>query len=98
MLLEREAEMRWRERHAIDLPCVLSIQSGWRTPRYVSVRGIQRASRMELTVCTPAAAPPGRLRLLRQEKPGEGAARMLQGSLEAMAAELADILRQRRGA
>ena len=38
------------EVYELDLPCVLSIQTGINEPRYVSVRGVMKASRLDIPV------------------------------------------------
>ena len=41
-----------QEVHEIDLPCVLSIQTGINEPRYVSMRGIRKVASAEIPVYT----------------------------------------------
>ena len=47
LILRRELEGGIQERISIELPCVLSIQSGINEPRYVSIMGIRKASKVE---------------------------------------------------
>ena len=44
----REIEGGNREMNEIDLPCVLSIQTGINEPRYVGMRGIRQAAALEV--------------------------------------------------
>ncbi len=44
----REIEGGNREMNEIDLPCVLSIQTGINEPRYVGMRGIRQAASLEV--------------------------------------------------
>jgi len=41
-----------QEMYEIDLPCVLSIQTGINEPRYVSIRGIRKVASLEIPVHT----------------------------------------------
>ncbi|MBP8625606.1 MAG: electron transfer flavoprotein subunit beta/FixA family protein [Syntrophorhabdaceae bacterium] len=47
IILRRELEGGIQERIGIRTPCVLSIQSGINEPRYVSIMGIRKASKVE---------------------------------------------------
>jgi len=47
VILRRELEGGIQERISIKTPCVLSIQSGINEPRYVSIMGIRKASKVE---------------------------------------------------
>jgi electron transfer flavoprotein beta subunit len=44
----REIEGGDKEMHEIDLPCVLSIQTGINEPRYVGMRGIRQVASLEI--------------------------------------------------
>ena len=44
----REIEGGNQEMNEIDLPCVLSIQTGINEPRYVTIRGIRKVSSVEI--------------------------------------------------
>jgi electron transfer flavoprotein beta subunit len=44
----REVEGGSKEIHAIDLPCVLSIQTGINEPRYVGMRGIRQVASLPI--------------------------------------------------
>ena len=46
----REIEGGNLEMNEIDLPCVLSIQTGINEPRYVGIRGIRKAASLEIPV------------------------------------------------
>ena len=48
--IRREIAGGNQEIYEIDLPCVLSIQTGINDPRYVSIRGVKRASSLEIPV------------------------------------------------
>ena len=47
----REIEGGNREMNEIDLPCVLSIQTGINEPRYVGMRGIRQVASVEIPTC-----------------------------------------------
>ena len=46
--MSREIEGGNREMNEIDLPCVLSIQTGINEPRYVGIRGIRQVASVEI--------------------------------------------------
>src|SRR5208283_1118705 len=46
--VSREIEGGNREMNEIDLPCVLSIQTGINEPRYVGIRGIRQVASVEI--------------------------------------------------
>ena len=100
--ISREVEGGAHEISEIDLPCVLSIQTGINEPRYVGMRGIRQVASI------PIASFDGEALGLSAEKTGAavakvkrvdyfvpvaaGGARMLSGNTEQMAEELVDIL------
>jgi electron transfer flavoprotein beta subunit len=93
----REIESRRHERYRIALPCVLSVQTGINQPRYLSVRGIQRAVGLPVESFEPPAREASGVSLVRTIPPAKGNARMLDGDAGAMAGELAAYLRARAG-
>jgi electron transfer flavoprotein beta subunit len=50
LIVRRELEGGLQERISLSLPCVLSIQSGINEPRYVSIMGVRKASKVERKV------------------------------------------------
>jgi len=48
LLVSREVEGGNKEVNEIDLPCVLSIQTGINEPRYVGMRGIRQVASLEI--------------------------------------------------
>ena len=46
--MSREIEGGNKEMNEIDLPCVLSIQTGINEPRYVGMRGIRQVASVEI--------------------------------------------------
>ncbi len=88
----------------VPLPALLSIQTGINEPRYVSIMGIRRASRIEITVLpasglglTAADLEPA---LITEEiyvpPEAEGAA-MLQGDATTVAAEILRLIGEKVG-
>src|SRR5271169_6602872 len=69
----REIEGGNKEMNEIDLPCVLSIQTGINEPRYVGMRGIRQAASLE--VPTYSAADLG----VDKASVGEAAAKVKRG-------------------
>ena len=98
----REIEGGNQEISEIELPCVLSIQTGINEPRYVSIRGIRKVASVEIPTLSAAdigLSDPGvRLEKLEYFQPelGEGA-EMLKGSTEEMAEKLAELLKAKGG-
>lgn len=95
------------EINEIDLPCVLSIETGINEPRYVTIRGIRKAESIEMPVYSTnevdvAADSVGRAgaKVMRTDyfvpELGEGA-EILQGDTEEIAHKLVSILRAKGG-
>ena len=93
----REIESRRHERYRMLLPCVLSVQTGINQPRYVSVRGIQRAAGLPVETFEPPPMEDVGVAFVRTIPPAKGNVRMLGGDATAMAGELAAYLRSRKG-
>lgn len=96
-----------QEMNEIDLPCVLSIQTGINEPRYVGIRGIRKVASVEIPVKGAAdlgvaadavgqgGAKANRLDYFVPEL-GEGA-EMLEGSTEEIIEKLVEILKAKGG-
>ncbi len=105
--ISREIEGGNREMSDIDLPCVLSIQTGINEPRYVGMRGIRQVA--SATIPTLDAASLGvdvaavggtgaRVKRLDYFVPAMGAgAEMLQGSTDDIIDRLIDMLKAKGG-
>ncbi len=105
--ISREIEGGNREMSEIDLPCVLSIQTGINEPRYVGMRGIRQvasvtiptltASGLGVDVATVGAAG-AKVKRLDYFIPVAGAgAEMLQGSRDEIVDRLVDLLKAKGG-
>ncbi len=103
----REIEGGNQEMNEIDMPCVLSIQTGINEPRYVGIRGIRKVASVEipvqgasdLGVATDAVGASGaKVKLVDYFVPelGEGA-EMLEGSTEEIIAKLIEYLKAKGG-
>ena len=103
----REIEGGNQEISEIDLPCVLSIQTGINEPRYVGIRGIRKVASVEipvwgagdlgLTADSVGAAGAGLKRLdYFLPELGEGA-EILEGSMEEVAEKLIELLKAKGG-
>ncbi|MFB6079833.1 MAG: electron transfer flavoprotein subunit beta/FixA family protein [Haloferacaceae archaeon] len=86
----------------VDLPAVLTVQTGINEPRYASLRGIRAAQSKELAVHDladlglDAAAAESAVRLTGMSEPeSESDARILEGSADETAAQLAAVLREK---
>ncbi len=105
--ISREIEGGSREMNEIDLPCVLSIQTGINEPRYVGVRGIRQVASIpiptlgasELGVDT-AVVGEGAAKVKRVDyfvPPAGKGAEMLQGSPEQIIDTLIELLKTKGG-
>jgi len=89
--LEREVEL--------DLPALVTVQTGINEPRYVSVRGIRKVAEVEIPVRSAAElglAAERRVTLEEQSLPPAGAgAELLEGDTQEVALKLVEKLRER---
>lgn len=103
----REIEGGNQEMNEIQLPCVLSIQTGINEPRYVGIRGIRKVASVDipelgladLGLSEDAVGEAGaKVRRVDYFVPetGEGA-EMLEGDPEEVAAKLIELLKARGG-
>ncbi len=103
----REIEGGNQEMNEIDLPCVLSIQTGINEPRYVGIRGIRKVASLDIPVhgagdlsidaasVGEAAAKVKRLDYFVPDM-GEGA-EILEGSTEEIIEKLIEMLKAKGG-
>ncbi|MGM0539578.1 MAG: electron transfer flavoprotein subunit beta/FixA family protein [Thermodesulfobacteriota bacterium] len=103
----REIEGGNQEMNEIELPCVLSIQTGINEPRYVGIRGIRKVASVEIPEYSASdlglsgddvgdsAAKVKRVDYFMPEM-GEGA-EILEGDTEEVAAKLAEMLKAKGG-
>jgi electron transfer flavoprotein beta subunit len=103
----REIEGGAREVSEIDLPCVLSIQTGINEPRYVGMKGIRAVQSVPIPThgsaelgLSPGEAGAAAAKVKRMDyfvpALGKGA-RMLEGSREAKAAEVFELIAAKGG-
>jgi electron transfer flavoprotein beta subunit len=79
----------------VDLPAVLTIQTGINEPRYANLRAIKQAEQVEITVRTAADAPEAsRVRRMFVPERGEGA-EMLGADAGEVARRIAEIVKER---
>lgn len=107
MKVGREIEGGNQEMSEIDLPCVLSIQTGINEPRYVGIRGIRKVASLDIPVhgasdigissdsVGESGAKVKRLDYFMPEL-GEGA-EILEGSMEEIAEKLVELLKAKGG-
>jgi len=103
----REIEGGNQEMHAIDMPCVLSIQTGINEPRYVGIRGIRKVASVEIPSLSAAdlGIDPGsvgtsaaKVKRLDYFVPDMGdGAEMLEGSTEEIVDKLIELLKAKGG-
>jgi electron transfer flavoprotein beta subunit len=103
----REIEGGNSEMNEIDLPCVLSIQTGINEPRYVGIRGIRKVASVEIPAMGASdldvssdsvgasAAKAKKLDYFMPEL-GEGA-EMLEGDTEEIISKLIEMLKAKGG-
>ena len=103
----REIEGGNIEYNEIELPCVLSIQTGINEPRYVGIRGIRKVASVDIPVHSSAdlgfsadqvGSAGAAVKQLDYFVPelGEGA-EILEGSTDEIAAKLIDMLKAKGG-
>ena len=103
----REIEGGNQEMNAIDMPCVLSIQTGINEPRYVGIRGIRKVASVDIPQLAAAdlgvdvntvGAAGAKVKRADYFVPelGEGA-EMLEGSTEEIIAKLIEHLKAKGG-
>jgi electron transfer flavoprotein beta subunit len=102
--VERELEGGLVELLRVELPALLTIQTGINEPRYANLRAIKQAKEKPLEVVGPddlgldgdavAAAAGARVRSMAPPEAG-GGAEMLNGSPAAVAERIAEIVRDR---
>ncbi|MFC6716446.1 electron transfer flavoprotein subunit beta/FixA family protein [Halovalidus salilacus] len=100
--VRRELEGGVEELTDVELPAVLTIQTGINEPRYASLRGIRQAQRKPLDVQSlgdigvDAGAVEGRVELTDMYEPeSESDVTVFDGSAEDTAGQLADLLRDK---
>ena len=103
----REIEGGNQEMSEIDLPCVLSIQTGINEPRYVGIRGIRKVASVEIPVhaagdqgiaAGSVGAAGAKVKRMDYFIPpaGEGA-EILEGSSDEIAEKLIELLKSKGG-
>ncbi|MGM0591116.1 MAG: electron transfer flavoprotein subunit beta/FixA family protein [Halobacteriota archaeon] len=100
--VHRELEGGVEEVTDVDLPAVLTIQTGLNEPRYASLRGIRQAQRKEIAPRTledlgmAAADVESDLELTAMYEPeSESNVELFEGSAEETAAALASVMREK---
>lgn len=79
----------------VDLPALLTIQTGTNQPRYVNLRAIKQAEQVEIPV-RPAGGGEASSRIRRMFVPGRGeGAEMLGTDAAEVARRIADLVRER---
>jgi electron transfer flavoprotein beta subunit len=95
----RELEGGLRERIKMTLPCVLSIQSGINEPRYVSIMGVRKASKVERKVFKMKDYEDNATKMVEIMKwvypAKKGGATMLTGELGNVCKDLVGILKEK---
>lgn len=98
-VVRRELEGGLQEKVRVAMPCVFAIQSGINEPRYVSIMGIRKASKVERKTFSAEGysdAVGNKVEVVRWVYPEKkGGATMLSGDLEAACKELLAILKEK---
>ena len=105
--VSREIEGGNKEMNEIDLPCVLSIQTGINEPRYVGLRGIRQVASVEIPTLDVAALgldanavgkAAAKVERLDYFVPALGkGAEMLQGSQDEIADQVLELVKAKGG-
>jgi electron transfer flavoprotein beta subunit len=103
----REIEGGNQEMNEIELPCVLSIQTGINEPRYVGIRGIRKVASVEIPTLkasdlgvdgSSVGAGAAKVKRMDYFVPALGkGAEMLTGSTEEIIAKLIELLKAKGG-
>jgi len=105
--IRREVAGGNQEVYEMDLPCVLSIQTGINEPRYVPLRGVMKAADLQIPVhgvsdlnLSPESVGESGAKVRRRDyfvpQVSEGA-EMLEGSTEEIMEKLIELLKARGG-
>lgn len=102
-VVNRELEGGLVERVRVRMPAVLTVQTGINEPRYATLRAIKQARDKPRSVVTPAdlglegdLRPGARVEAIAPPTQREGA-EMLEGDVDAIAGQIAEIVSQRMG-
>ncbi len=99
IIARRELEGGLQERVKITAPCVLAIQSGINEPRYVSIMGIRKASKVERKTYKGADYSENANNSIEVVRwvypPKKGAATMLTGELDEVCKQLLGVLKEK---
>jgi electron transfer flavoprotein beta subunit len=93
--VERELEGGLRERLAVQLPAVVSVQTGINSPRYVNFRQLKAAEATEIEVRGGDDAPGASGWQMAEPPAGEGA-EMLNGRAAEVAQRIVELVAERR--
>lgn len=98
-IIRRELEGGLQERVRLSLPCVLAIQSGINEPRYVSIMGIRKASKVERKVFKADDYADGVATMIEMGRwtypPARGGAAMITGDADNICKQLLGILKEK---
>jgi Fe-S oxidoreductase/electron transfer flavoprotein alpha/beta subunit len=100
MNVTRELEGGVRQRIALPVPALLTIQTGGNTPRYATMRMIKQAKQKPISVLDGASVGLQQTGAIVQRIYGPertGRARMFTGSAAEVALAIADIVHEKRG-
>ncbi|MCS7281023.1 MAG: electron transfer flavoprotein subunit beta/FixA family protein [Desulfobacterota bacterium] len=98
-VVRRELEGGLMERVKVDVPCVLSIQTGINEPRYVSIMGIRKASQIQRKVYDAHQYMDGLSATIEVIKwsypPRKEGATLLSSDIDTACREILNILREK---
>ncbi len=99
MVVRRELEGGLQEKIEIRMPCVLSLQTGINEPRYVSIMGIRKASKVERKFFKAkdyAGVSDSMIEIVKWVyPPKKEGANMLTGELDGICRDLLGILKEK---
>ncbi|MDX6377563.1 MAG: hypothetical protein QOE98_1866 [Gaiellaceae bacterium] len=95
LLVSRELEGGMREQVAVQLPAVVSVQTGINSPRYVNFRQLKQAEATAIDVRAGDDAPGATGWRMDEPVQGEGA-EMLPGRAAEVAARIVELVGERR--
>jgi electron transfer flavoprotein beta subunit len=94
--VDRELEGGLVDVVEVDLPALLTVQTGINQPRYANLRAIKQAEQQEIAVVEPSGGgePAYRVRRMFSPPKGEGA-EMLRGGPAEIAARISELVKER---
>lgn len=99
LAVQREFEGGLQEIVEVDMPAVITVQTGLNKPRYGSFKGMMRAKKMQIPVVDPGESGSARVTVRRMFAPEHADGRsvkMIEGGPAVVAARIVELIREAR--